>query len=57
MYAEMAKEIVMPFTGMMNTEGESCLKEKRRNSGQDLLIQEANGLSAEDKQEIVKNNK
>lgn len=41
-----ANEIVISFTGMMNIESEDCLK--KRSSGEDMMILEANELSAEE---------
>lgn len=52
--AWMAEKISMPFTGILNINGEDCLKKRR--SGWGVLIFEADGLSSEDEQ-IIRNTK
>jgi len=44
-----ANEIVIQFTGVMDTEGEDCLK---KSSGYGMLILEANELFAEEQRVV-----
>ena len=54
-YTWIANEIVISFTRMMNIEREDCLK--KRGSGEGLMTLEANELSAEEEQAMVRNTK